>query len=68
MDEALLTTGQAADILGVSRSTVVRLLEEGTLPGFRLPARAGSRLKGHWRVVRVDVVELRRKMRSSSQS
>ena len=58
----MLTSGQAADVIGVSRSTVVRLIEDGLLPGFRLPPRAGARTKGHWRVRRADAVELRRKM------
>jgi excisionase family DNA binding protein len=65
MSEELLTTGQAAELIGVSRSTVVRLIEDGVLPGFRLPARPGSRTKGHWRIRRVDAEELRFKMREA---
>jgi excisionase family DNA binding protein len=63
MSEELLTTGQAGEVIGVSRSTVVRLIEDGVLPAFRLPARPGARLKGHWRVRRADAEELRRRMR-----
>lgn len=67
MSDELLTSGQAAEVIGVSRSTVVRLIEDGVLPGFRLPARPGGRTKGHWRVRRADAVELRRKMESQGQ-
>lgn len=34
--DAVITTGQAADILGVSRRTVTRMLDRGELPGIRL--------------------------------
>ena len=34
--DAVITTGQAADILGVSRRTVTRMLDRGELPGTRL--------------------------------
>lgn len=61
--EELLTTGQAAQVIGVSRSTVVRLIEDGVLPGFRLPARPRAKTKGHWRVKRADAEELRRRIR-----
>jgi excisionase family DNA binding protein len=60
--EELLTTGQAAQVIGVSRSTVVRLIEDGILPGFRLPTRPRARTKGHWRVKRTDAEVLRRRM------
>jgi excisionase family DNA binding protein len=40
-----LTAGQAATLLGISRSTVVRYIEAGTLDARRLPG-------GHWRVRR----------------
>ncbi len=40
-----LTTGQAAELLGVSRSTIVRYIEAGTLDARRLPG-------GHWRIHR----------------
>jgi len=46
-----LTTGQAAELLGVSRSTVVRYIEAGTLDARRLPG-------GHWRVRRTDAERL----------
>ncbi len=34
--ETVITTGQAAEILGVSRRTVTRMLDRGELPGIRL--------------------------------
>ena len=58
----MLTSGEAAEVLGVSRSTAVRLIEDGLLPALRLPARPGGRAKGHWRVRKADAVALRRKM------
>ena len=48
-----LTTGQAAELLGVSRSTVVRYIEAGTLEARRLPG-------GHWRIRRSDAEKLLR--------
>jgi excisionase family DNA binding protein len=53
-----LTTGQAAELLGVSRSTVVRYIEAGTLDARRLPG-------GHWRIRRHDAEEL---LQGDSQS
>jgi len=46
-----LTTGQAAELLGVSRSTVVRYIEAGTLDARRLPG-------GHWRIRRSEAERL----------
>ena len=59
----LLTTGQAAEVIGVSRSTVVRFIEDGLLPAFRLPMRPSARGRGHWRITRADAEQLRRRMR-----
>jgi excisionase family DNA binding protein len=53
-----LTTGQAAELLGVSRSTVVRYIEAGTLNARRLPG-------GHWRVRRSEAERL---LRDDSES
>ncbi len=61
--DELLTTGQVAEVLGVSRSTAIRMLEDGTLVGFRLPMRPGAKIKGPWRVRRVDAEALKRRMR-----
>jgi len=47
----VLTTGQAADILGLSRPTVVALVDSGELPGER----TGS----HRRIRTVDLVAFR---------
>lgn len=46
-----LRLGQVAELLGVSRSTVRRLVDDGTLKGFRLPS-------GHRRVRLADVESL----------
>lgn len=40
----ILTTQEAADLLGVSRPTVVRLIDEGTLPATE-PAGSHRRLR-----------------------
>lgn len=53
--EASLTTQEAADVLGVSRPTVVRLLEHGHIP-YEQP---GS----HRRVRLADVLEFQRSHR-----
>ena len=54
MADEWLTTGQAARLLGVSRSTVVRHIDAGNLEAFRLPG-------GHWRIHRATVENLRRR-------
>ena len=47
----MLTTDQAARLLGVDRATVARWLRLGQLRGVRLPS-------GHWRIRREDVNRL----------
>ena len=47
-----LTTGQAATVIGVSRSTIVRYIESGDLEARRLPG-------GHWRIDRAAAEKLR---------
>lgn len=51
MPDEWLTTGEAARLLGISRSTVVRYIEAGTLDARRLPG-------GHWRLRRTAVEKL----------
>jgi excisionase family DNA binding protein len=46
-----LSTGEAAERLGVHRSTLVRYIEEGKLPARRLPG-------GHFRIKREDLEKL----------
>lgn len=53
-----MTTGQAAELLGVSRSTVVRYIEAGTLDARRLPG-------GQWRIRRSEAEKL---LRDDSES
>ena len=53
-----MTTGQVAELLGVSRSTVVRYIEAGMLDARRLPG-------GHWRIRRGDAEKL---LRDDSES
>ncbi len=53
-----MTTGEAAELLGVSRSTVVRYIEAGTLDARRLPG-------GHWRIRRSEAEKL---LRDDSES
>lgn len=62
--DAVLTPAEAAELLGLSRPFVVRLLDEGTIPSDRLP---GSR---HRRVLLADVVafaERRERRRAGRQ-
>jgi excisionase family DNA binding protein len=49
--DELLTTGEAAELLGVSRWTCLRYIREGRLPAVRLPS-------GHMRIKRSDVERL----------
>ncbi|MFP5348050.1 MAG: helix-turn-helix domain-containing protein [Actinomycetes bacterium] len=58
--EATLTTQEAADVLGVSRPTVVRLLEHGQIP-YEQPGR-------HRRVRLADVLEFQRSHRYAAPS
>ncbi|WP_432572013.1 helix-turn-helix domain-containing protein [Kineococcus sp. SYSU DK005] len=51
--EAMLTTQEAAEVLGVSRPTLVRLLESGALPY--------TKLRTHRRVRLEDVLEYARR-------
>ncbi len=53
--ETVITTGQAAEILGVSRRTVTRMLDRGELPGIRLG------LNHHRSVKLADVLAFRKK-------
>lgn len=53
--DTLISTGQAAEILGVSRRTVTRMLDRGEIPGIRLGL-------NHHRSVRLaDVLEFQQR-------
>jgi excisionase family DNA binding protein len=54
-DDDLMSTGEAALLLGVHRTTVARYITEGRLPARRLPG-------GQFRVRREDVLKLLREV------
>ena len=54
-----LSAGQAADVLGVSRQTVARWCEQGTLAAHRTAG--GPRRRGQWRILPSAVAELKTK-------
>ncbi len=43
--DAMLTPAEAADVLGLSRPFVVRLLDDGTIPSERLPRSRHRRIR-----------------------
>jgi excisionase family DNA binding protein len=55
-----LTTGEAAEVIGVSKSTVVKLIADGKLPVTRVP---GST---HRRIARKVAEDLRDRMRQEA--
>jgi excisionase family DNA binding protein len=55
-----LTTGQAADLLGVSRPTVVALVDSGALPA--------SRIGTHRRIRTVDLLDYRERARTDRKA
>lgn len=59
-DDARLTTGQAAEILGTSARTVARLIDSGKLAGCRMGA-------GHRTVMLSDVMEFKRASEASAR-
>jgi excisionase family DNA binding protein len=54
MTNELLTTTEAAKILGCSASTVRRMIDHGVLQGYRIP------LSKHRRVAKAEVARLKR--------
>jgi excisionase family DNA binding protein len=55
MPQEWLTTGQAAELLGISRSTATRYAEQGLLETRRLPS-------GHLRISRASAQRLLRQI------
>ena len=51
-NSAFVTPSVAGQLVGVSRFTILRYLEAGSVQGIRLPS-------GHWRVSLASVLRLR---------
>ncbi len=49
--EPLLTTGEAARLIGVSHDTVLRWCQRDKIRAVKLPS-------GHWRIQRHDIADL----------
>jgi excisionase family DNA binding protein len=54
--EPTMRPAQAAEYLGISRDTVIRMVEEGILRGYR------HRPGGWWKVSKASVLEHERKL------
>lgn len=61
LHEQTMSPAQAAEYLRISRDTVVRMLEEGILRGYR------HRPQGWWKVSRNSVLEHERRLAEQSQ-
>jgi excisionase family DNA binding protein len=55
MDDDLISTQQAAEILGISLARVHQLIKDGRLPATKF----GERLRGMWLIRRADLEKVR---------